>query len=148
MEKRIAISLGSFLAECTPAFYPFSVLKLLVSLVETFHNLLGIIAFRQGNIICTSDGKTVSFSVKKNPNADTLKPQAPETTPVTTPATTPTTQPDPVGTDYIGNKNSKIFHYASCASVKRMNESNKYYYTGTRDEMIAKGYKACQNCNP
>ena len=124
----------------------------------------------QGDIICTSDGKTVNFTVKKNQNADTLQPQAPETTPVTTPATTPVTQPEttqtpettpatqpetehveqnqPVGTDYVGNKNTGVFHYAGCSSVKRMSESNKYYYTGTRDEMIAMGYRPCQNCTP
>ena len=51
-------------------------------------------------------------------------------------------------TDYVGNKNTKKFHYDWCGSVGKMKESNKYYYTGTRDEMIAKGYKPCGNCNP
>lgn len=49
---------------------------------------------------------------------------------------------------YIGNKNTKKFHYEWCSSVGQMKESNKYYYTGTRDEMIAKGYVPCQKCNP
>lgn len=50
--------------------------------------------------------------------------------------------------DYILNKNSKIFHYPGCKSVKRMKESNKIYFTGTREEVIGKGYDPCQNCNP
>lgn len=50
--------------------------------------------------------------------------------------------------DYILNKNSKVFHYPGCSSVKRMKESNKIYFTGTRDEVISKGYKSCGNCNP
>lgn len=50
--------------------------------------------------------------------------------------------------DYILNKNSKVFHYPGCKSVKRMKESNKIYFTGTREEVIGKGYDPCQNCNP
>lgn len=53
------------------------------------------------------------------------------------------------GRNYIGNKNSKVFHYTDCSSVKRMNESNKVYFNNvTRDEVISKGYKPCGNCNP
>ena len=53
------------------------------------------------------------------------------------------------GSDYIGNANSKVFHYPTCKSVKRMKESNKVYYENvTRDDMISKGYKSCGNCNP
>lgn len=112
----------------------------------------------QGTIICTSDGSTVSFSVSKNADADTLAPYEKE--PVNEPTPTPTPTPDPEPTpepepeangsiaDYVGNKNSKKFHYDWCGSVKQMSEKNKYYYTGTRDEMIAKGYEPCKNCNP
>lgn len=50
--------------------------------------------------------------------------------------------------DYILNKNSDVFHYPGCKSVKRMKESNKIYFTGTREEVIGKGYRPCQNCNP
>ena len=32
--------------------------------------------------------------------------------------------------------------------VKKMKESNKLSYTGTRDEVIAMGYKPCGNCHP
>lgn len=59
-----------------------------------------------------------------------------------------TTEPEVEGTDYIGNINTKKFHYSWCSSVNQMNESNKYYYTGTRDEMIAMGYVSCKRCNP
>lgn len=57
-------------------------------------------------------------------------------------------EPQPVGTDYVGNKNTKKFHYSWCNSVDQMKESNKYFYTGTREEMMAKGYKSCGNCHP
>ena len=52
------------------------------------------------------------------------------------------------GTDYIGNKNTKKFHYSWCSSVTQMKESNKYYYTGTRQGMISKGYEPCKRCDP
>ncbi len=103
----------------------------------------------QGDVYCTSDGKTVTFSVEKNANADTLtnpvkvvETQPPETTPPETEA------PSQTGTDYVLNTNTKKFHYPSCSSVKRMSEKNKGYYTGTRDEVIAMGYDPCGNCHP
>ena len=57
-------------------------------------------------------------------------------------------EPEPVGTDYVGNVSSKKFHYSWCSSVKKMKESNKYYFNGTRDQMIEKGYEPCGNCHP
>ncbi len=103
----------------------------------------------QGDVYCTSNGKTVTFSVEKNANADTLtnpvkvvETQPPETTPPETEA------PSQTGTDYVLNTNTKKFHYPSCSSVKRMSEKNKGYYTGTRDEVIAMGYDPCGNCHP
>ncbi len=49
---------------------------------------------------------------------------------------------------YIGNKNTKKFHYPSCSSVDQMKESNKIYLECTREEAILKGYDACQRCRP
>lgn len=105
----------------------------------------------QGDVYCTSDGKTVSFSVDRNADADTLTAPAPS---VVEPETTSEAEPEPESEedtdvcDYIGNKNTKKFHETWCGSVKQMKEGNKYYYTGTRDEMIAKGYEPCKKCNP
>lgn len=101
----------------------------------------------QGHIICTSDGKNVSFTVERNKNADTLQPYEPVATP------TPTKEPEPnptqsAGRDYVLNTNSKKFHYPDCSSVDTMSEKNKAYYTGTRDELISKGYSPCGNCHP
>jgi hypothetical protein len=67
---------------------------------------------------------------------------------VITPPEEPKEEKQPVGTDYVGNKNTKKFHYSWCNSVDQMKESNKYFYTGTREEMMAKGYKSCGNCHP
>lgn len=80
---------------------------------------------------------------------------APTPTPTPEPIATPTpvpaadpADPEPQGTTYILNTNTKKFHYPSCGSVKQMKDSNKQEYTGTRDEVIAKGYVPCKKCNP
>ena len=53
-----------------------------------------------------------------------------------------------IETTYIGNKNTKKFHYPYCGSVKQMSEHNKDYLNCTRDEVISRGYVSCKNCNP
>lgn len=69
------------------------------------------------------------------------------TTKIITTTTTTVTAPA-YGAKYIANIKTKVFHYASCSSVKRMNEGNKWYYDGSRDDLISQGYKPCSNCNP
>ena len=49
---------------------------------------------------------------------------------------------------YIGNANSKKFHYPGCSSVGDMKESNKVRFYGSRDEVIQRGYVPCKRCNP
>lgn len=58
------------------------------------------------------------------------------------------TKQQSIGTTYVLNTNTKKFHRPSCSSAKKMKESNKSTFTGTREDVIAKGYKACSNCNP
>ena len=119
----------------------------------------GVKVFRtdmQGDIYASYDGKGVTLSVTRNADADTLA--IPDETPpvvvpvvpaVTTAATQKEeTKPIPAGTDYVLNKNTKKFHYTSCSSVSDMKESNKLFHTGTRDEVIAMGYKPCGRCKP
>lgn len=132
----------------------------------------------QGHILAISDGENVTFQVEKRapptklflPGAVPEVPTDPtetipsrdipaETAPVPTEFTPtapkgtepPETQP-PVDSrpeyDYVANKNSKVFHYPTCSSVGKMKESNKWFFSGTREELIAKGYKPCGNCHP
>ena len=107
----------------------------------------------QGDVRCTSDGTTVLFTVERNADVDTLKPVIPQVMPNQTPPPDTDADKEPnegssPGIHFIGNKNTRKFHYDWCSSVERINESNKYYYTGTRDEMISQGYIPCSNCNP
>lgn len=102
-----------------------------------------------GDIYLTSDGQTVSITSDKSASKeDILTPGGIVVSPP--PATQDTIQNDApsAGTDYIVNTNTGKFHYPSCRSVKQMKESNKMYYTGTRDDLISRGYDPCGNCHP
>ena len=48
---------------------------------------------------------------------------------------------------YIGNSNTKKFHYPSCKSVKDIKDSNKVYFY-SRSEATSAGYSACGICKP
>ena len=104
-----------------------------------------------GDIYVTSDGHAVSISCDKTANIDEIMTPGGSFT-----TSSPATQkPEPVqndspseGTDYIVNTNTRKFHYPSCSSVKKMKESNKMFFTGTRDELISQGYNPCGNCHP
>lgn len=84
-----------------------------------------------GTIICHSDGDTVFFSTEK---------AAVRSMPVLE------NEPD-TPARYIGNRNSKKFHYADCPSVGDMKEKNKVEFSD-REEAIDAGYVPCQRCNP
>lgn len=58
------------------------------------------------------------------------------------------TYPSSLKYEFVGNKNSKIFHYSSCYSVKRMSSSNKDSQYTTREDMISQGYVPCEKCKP
>lgn len=89
-----------------------------------------------GDIICTSDGKNVSFKTAKNnppltgsalikdrgqKDANTLN----------------------VSDYYIGNVNSKVFHLPTCSSLPIA--KNRIYFK-RRQEAIIQGYKPCSKC--
>lgn len=119
---------------------------------------VGATVFRtdlQGDIVCKSDGKTLSFSVSKNIAADTIStPESPvyeryesfEKDEIQ--YELQITKSEDIFSDYILNKNTKKFHHPYCRSVKQMKESNKIPFSGSRDEVIYQGYSPCKNCSP
>ena len=48
--------------------------------------------------------------------------------------------------NYIGNSNTMKFHRPNCISIDQMNESNKVYLNGSRDDAVSRGYKPCKRC--
>lgn len=122
-----------------------------------------------GDIKLVSDGKSINISTAKKANLDQLLTlgfvPTPEPTPTPTPEPTPTPTPDPTPTPeptlepvveeqkpieqyYIINTNTGKFHYPTCRSIKRMKDKNKLEFTGTRDDVLARGYSPCMICNP
>ncbi len=50
-------------------------------------------------------------------------------------------------TNYVGNKNSLVFHKTDCSSVADMKESNKVFFT-IRQNAVDQDYTPCGRCNP
>lgn len=133
----------------------------------------GVTVFRtdlNGDVFFVSDGENVSVSVEKeatyeqimtpgkvvqNNSSDSGNNESSKPSNSTTNNNTGSSTNNNVGvtessseTDYIANTNTKKFHYPTCSSVKKMKKSNKWYYSGTRDELIGMGYDSCGNCHP
>lgn len=98
----------------------------------------------QGDIIAISDGKTVTVTTKKNNNAQTN----PTENEKSTSAQSAENAANQEICEYIGNANTKKFHYPDCGAVSQMKEKNKVYLNCTRDEAIKDGYNPCGRCNP
>ena len=121
----------------------------------------------QGDIICVSDGKDVTFTAERNADVNTLA-SVIETTQKSTPEpttdkaqvaetqqdSTSESEPDskseasPVGVRYILNTNSKKIHFPDCHSVKKMSEKNKKETNLSKGDLIDQGYTSCGNCKP
>lgn len=59
-----------------------------------------------------------------------------------------TPQPVAEGTSYVLNTNTKKFHHTWCSSVNEMKAKNREDFTGSRDDVIARGFVPCKRCNP
>ena len=86
----------------------------------------------QGDIICTSDGKTVTFTTGKNANTDAFSGIGGNST----------------QKQYVLNLSSKKFHYETCDSAQQISEKNRQTYTGTREDLLSQGYSPCGVCKP
>lgn len=96
----------------------------------------------QGDIIAISDGKNVTITTKKNENAQTN----PTENEKSTSAQSAENAANQEICEYIGNANTKKFHYPDCGAVSQMKEKNKVYLNCTRDEAIKDGYTPCGRC--
>ena len=92
----------------------------------------------QGNIMCTSDGTTVTFSVSHNEGADVFSRQDYSSEP----------SQEVSGADYILNTYSMKFHRVDCQWAKQIGEKNRQEYIGSRDDLISQGYAPCGSCQP
>ena len=109
----------------------------------------GVKVFRtdkQGTIIATTDGKNISWSLE--PTTDYSSGSGHQSSSYNDSSSVVVPSGNTQSANYILNKNTKKFHYPDCGSVSRMSEKNKEYFTGTRDEVISRGYDSCGNCHP
>lgn len=116
---------------------------------------LGIDVYRtdlSGTIVVTSDGSNISVNNSPNPGTapvqtEETKPQTEATTIAETTVAAPieTTVPPADSGQYIGNINSKKFHYPSCNSLP--NPENQIILN-SKQEAVDQGYEACKRCNP
>ena len=63
-------------------------------------------------------------------------------------AAAPSQSGDDTQGTYILNTSSHKFHLPTCSGAKDMNPKNKKTFTGSRQELIDKGYEPCRSCNP
>ncbi len=52
------------------------------------------------------------------------------------------------GTTYILNTSSMKFHDPACSGAADIKESNRQVFTGSREELIDRGYSPCGRCKP
>ena len=95
----------------------------------------------QGDIVVESDGKTVTITTAKNENVQTNPTEAEKTL-------SAQNIENCEAFEYIGNANTKKFHYPNCSAVSQMKEKNKVYLNCTRGEAIQDGFNPCGKCNP
>ena len=108
---------------------------------------------------------TGSQSNSKTDSTPAVKPTSPSTTTsssgtssqstVSKPTPAPTTNPTPapaapndISTSYVLNNNTKKFHYPSCGSASRISPKNRGEYSGSRADLISRGFSPCGNCDP
>ena len=125
---------------------------------------MGVKVFRtdeQGTIVATSDGSTITWNASPSESWQAGEPtgSAKDSRPEGTGSVdtdnvdnngvaTDTSDGSAEQGDYILNANTKKFHRPTCASVKRMSETNKVVSTQSREALIEQGYEPCKNCNP
>lgn len=98
----------------------------------------------QGDIYCTSDGKTVSFTVKKNANADVFNGIGDNSTSQQKPTqpAAPETQPSPTLSEqlvWIPKTGTKYHSKSTCSNMKNPAQV-------TQSVAVNRGYTACSKC--
>ena len=90
----------------------------------------------QGDVICRSDGTTLTWETEKDASEFALNPTETDGT--------GQRSVDMTG-KYIGNLKSNVFHQPSCDALP--NENNRILFD-SREEAINAGYRACGKCHP
>lgn len=95
--------------------------------------------------------ETKSENKSETQKQETSKPETPkqaETVQQPVPARAETPQQIPEETSYVLNTNTKKFHLPECSIVGDIKPKNREDFTGSRDDVIARGFVPCKKCNP
>jgi competence protein ComEC len=119
--------------------------------IETLNRLtdIGSEIYRtdeMGTIVVLSDGQNISIESDEVIEIPLAPLEILETPPVQY-SSEVKVPPAISETNYIGNKNSLVFHNPDCSSVSDMKESNKIIFT-TRQTAMDQGFTPCGRCNP
>lgn len=95
-----------------------------------------------------TDAETTEKATEKVTEKKTEKPTEAKTVKKTEKATEKKTAAPAAQKTYVLNKNSMKFHLPSCSSCAKIKAENKGSYTGSRDDLIGKGYSPCGICHP
>ena len=114
----------------------------------------GIKVFRtdeNGSIICTSDGKNISFNCNPGDYASgggssKSSSASVSVAPVVTPTPSKNSQQNN-NNQYEGNSSTHKFHLISCRYAKEISSGHAVSFK-TRDEAIKQGYVPCKVCKP
>lgn len=99
-----------------------------------------------GTIVAVSNGKDISITSDEVMEIPLAPLEILNTPPVPDSSDVKET-PAISETNYVGNKNSLVFHKTDCSSVADMKESNKVFFT-IRQNAVDQGYTPCGRCNP
>ena len=90
----------------------------------------------QGEITAYSDGQQIWFSTAPCENWSAGAQELFEE---------PLTTVIPQISRYVLNTHTKKFHNPDCSSVEQMNDKNKAFTDASREELMARGYTACDS---
>lgn len=99
-----------------------------------------------GNNSASSSSKSMSSPAPTVSVAAVIA--SPSAKPTTAPKATPAPTATPKVEKYILNTNTYKFHEAYCSKAKSIKDSNRAEYSGTREELIQRGYEPCSVCQP
>ena len=104
-----------------------------------------------GSCSSTGDKTTPAAASSKSPMpSPTVIAAAATPAPSSAPAAsaTPAPSPTPRVDDYILNTNTRKFHETYCSKADNIKSGNRAEFSGTREELIQRGYEPCAVCNP
>ena len=117
----------------------------------------------QGDILCVSDGSSISISTEKNTTevnlwsaGSDIYSSSNDNVFVLVPNNEIQNDLQDVGSDrfvsegssYVLNNHTMKFHRPDCSSVKEISLKNREDVITTREELISQGYCPCKRCNP